>query len=628
MKLKKSVKRFVTAALLLALIAVVIIALGIFHNKISSILRQSSLRNISEIQHLYTSFAQEKFADQFAMLEGQARYFDNVDLQDDQALRQTILATKGIGSFKRIAVVNAAGMATNRTGLALPNIYNKRYFQSAMASGQPQISNLIEADETLEPILTLAQPIMRNKKAQALIIGTLSYSVLKDLFSASMFDGQSYFYLIANDGNIILCNKDKRKMLYNVNFYEYVQSQSDKNDAAIEKMKNDITYHQADNCLFDGVEGEKIFAYAPLGINDWYMVTVVPISYIAQQQVSINKIVFTLVGIISCVIVLFLTILFALSKKNDSIEKDNERLTIANDKNQSLIFEYDFQKQLVTFSGNTQFMLNTDRKQFPIDLIKTEYVKRIYVDDRNIVTHLCNSIRKGEEDFVAEFRYKVADSSYIWLRMTGSLIFGGEKDGKREAQKFIGSILNVNEQLLYEQELKTMADTDRLSGLLNKSALERKIKAYLAEEAGETPCALFIVDLDNFKQVNDTLGHMIGDMAIVDTAKKLSLIFSEKDFIGRFGGDEFCILLRLPETFGKDAQQKIIADKARNICQLLKESYFDDKNAVQVSASVGIALYPEDGTGYEALFARADEAVYAVKEHGKNGFQFYKNLSE
>ena len=101
------------------------------------------------------------------------------------------------------------------------------------------------------------------------------------------------------------------------------------------------------------------------------------------------------------------------------------------------------------------------------------------------------------------------------------------------------------------------------------------------------------------------------------------MIFTERDYISRFGGDEFCILLRFKEDTEKSVVKKIIKDKAKNLCKFLSEDYFDDKNTVSVSASVGISLYPEHGKDYETLFKNADAALYEVKQGGKNGYRIY-----
>lgn len=158
---------------------------------------------------------------------------------------------------------------------------------------------------------------------------------------------------------------------------------------------------------------------------------------------------------------------------------------------------------------------------------------------------------------------------------------------------------------------------------MNKSALEESIKSSLNANKNVTSFALFIIDLDNFKAVNDKLGHLIGDMAIQDAAKKISLIFSEKDFIGRFGGDEFCVFLQLSNAAEEKNFQKIINNKLQTLKTILNEDYFKDNIVVHVSASIGVAIYPQHGVNYQELFHNADHALYDVKMNGKDGYKIY-----
>lgn len=203
--------------------------------------------------------------------------------------------------------------------------------------------------------------------------------------------------------------------------------------------------------------------------------------------------------------------------------------------------------------------------------------------------------------------------------MTGSTIF----DEAGKVRQFIGSITNVNSQVLYEQELKNIADKDKLSGLLNKAAMERNVKQYLSAEGKYRQSALIIVDLDNFKDVNDNLGHMTGDAAIKDAAKKISLIFSDRDFLGRFGGDEFCILMRFGTNITTEELLKILTVKASDLSSSLREDYSNGEEKVSVSASIGISIFPDNGSTYEELFEKADSALYEVKQHGKDGFKIF-----
>ena len=585
----------------------------IFRIRMEGLLNERSRENISEVQKLYSEMIKNKFSDQFALLDGQSKFFENLDINNQQKVRETIMLTKGIGDFKKLGLIREDGTGIDCNGKNLPVIKNKEYFLAAMASKAQSISNRIELDENLEPTLTLLYPIKNQNSI--FLSGTFSYNVLKKMASFPIFSGESYFYIVANNGNIILCNKDKNKLIYNVNLYDYILNSGCTDGHLLKKIKIDILNNRSGQIELNGTEGKKLMIYSPLDINDWYIISVVPKTYIYNQQRNINLLVYTLITIVSFIMAVFSFLISIIIRKNTAIKKDNERLTIANNQAQTLIFEYDLNKKTIDFSGDTQFMLGTDKKHLYSDFVRAELFRRVHSDDKNIINHLENSIKDETNSFSAEFRYKTYSHDFIWVRMTGSTVkYGSQK-------KFIGSISNVNAQILHEQELKNLAERDKLSNLLNKTAMEHKIKKYISSEAGNKFCVLIIIDLDNFKSINDKLGHMTGDMAIIDTAKKISLIFSEKDYLSRFGGDEFCILMRFSERFTKEEVYKILKEKGSSLCAILKEDYFNGDTTVQVTASIGMALYPDSGTSYEELFKTADEALYSVKQNGKDNYK-------
>lgn len=618
MKYSKTTKLSIFLISVGIILSVTVASLTLFKTQMSKLLRQYSITNIMETQSLYTDSLKQQFDYLFNMLESQARYFEKMDLNDDSQLKSAITKTKGLNDFKKIAISNIKGVTTNYTGQGLANLRNKPFFIDCLVSGQNSISNRIEFDENLEPILSLAFPIKEGEVVKAVLSGTISYNMLKDIFKTQLFNGQCYTYIIANDGNIVFCNKDKKKLLYNVNFYDYLLNNSIDSKEDTDSMKIAVINHKTGSMELECKDAQKIFTYAPLNINDWYIISVLPVNYIKHQQSSITRLVVALLIVLIFSLLIFLFLTFMLYLRSSTIEKDNERLIIANNQSQSLIFEYDIFKKSVDFSGDTQFILGTDKKTFPSEYISNEYFKRVHPDDFSITHELLTSIRNGVKTFSAEFRYKTFSNEYIWVKMSGSLI----KSDKGTAQKFIGSITNVNAQMLHEQELISIAENDNLTGLFNKTAMEQKIQEELSS-ASNTKSALFIIDLDNFKQVNDQLGHLTGDMAIKDAAKKLTLIFSEKDYIGRFGGDEFCILLRLSDSLDQKTIDRIIKGKIKSLVSLLSEDYFDDTISVHVSASVGIAICPDHGTSYEELFHNADQALYSVKQNGKDGYKIY-----
>ena len=162
------------------------------------------------------------------------------------------------------------------------------------------------------------------------------------------------------------------------------------------------------------------------------------------------------------------------------------------------------------------------------------------------------------------------------------------------------------------EELRQRAAKDALSGLLNRGTLEQSIKDRLRSMTGEDTCALFIVDLDDFKQVNDTLGHQAGDQAIRQSARILSGLFRAIDIVGRLGGDEFAVFLC------GDVTEQTAREKAAAICEQLHLA-LGDHQVVNLTASVGVYL-AERGQEFEGLYQAADLALYKAKKAGKHQY--------
>ena len=168
------------------------------------------------------------------------------------------------------------------------------------------------------------------------------------------------------------------------------------------------------------------------------------------------------------------------------------------------------------------------------------------------------------------------------------------------------------------KQLSDASMRDKLTGLYNKNAFYALVKKFI-EDNGKKGILLFL-DLDNFKNVNDQLGHLAGDEVLIGVAGSMKNIFRSDDIVARFGGDEFII-------FVKDSDEKIAADKI----QYLREEIMRIKEECRaentgLSACVGVSIYPDDAEGIEHLVSKADEAMYYVKQHGKNGYAFYKDV--
>lgn len=169
-----------------------------------------------------------------------------------------------------------------------------------------------------------------------------------------------------------------------------------------------------------------------------------------------------------------------------------------------------------------------------------------------------------------------------------------------------------------KKQLEAKADTDLLTGLNNKLATERKIKEYMAQNPN-SQCLMFLLDIDNFKKINDTMGHAFGDEVLRSLGQQIGAIFRASDIIGRIGGDEFMIFLKSVET--KEAVQK----EAKKVENFFKSFQAGEYVKYKATASIGAAIFPHEGADFEALYKAADQGLYKAKKRGKNQLAFYKD---
>jgi diguanylate cyclase (GGDEF)-like protein len=170
----------------------------------------------------------------------------------------------------------------------------------------------------------------------------------------------------------------------------------------------------------------------------------------------------------------------------------------------------------------------------------------------------------------------------------------------------------------YEEDIRRLADFDPLTGLPNRRLLEDRVDIALSQSKRDrTTLALMFLDLDQFKNINDTLGHHVGDELLVAVAQRLKSTLREQDTVSRLGGDEFVMLFADTDKAG--ATQ--VASKLLGLASL---PYQINKHALNISFSIGIAMYPADGESFETLSMHADTAMYRAKQAGRNVFRFFK----
>ncbi|MCB1704045.1 MAG: EAL domain-containing protein [Halioglobus sp.] len=216
------------------------------------------------------------------------------------------------------------------------------------------------------------------------------------------------------------------------------------------------------------------------------------------------------------------------------------------------------------------------------------------------------------EPFDIELRFKREDGAH-WLRIMGNPVL---QNGK--VVEIVGGIQDITERMEFMQTIERQATRDSLTNLPNRQQfdtfLEREI---LAAQRRHQRLALLFIDLDNFKSVNDNLGHSGGDVLLVEAAKRIRACTRKSDTVARLSGDEFAVIL--PDVATSEAAS-LVAEK---IVSVMREPFEIYSRQVFVSASLGVAVFPDDGTDTDTLLINADQAMYEVKKCLRNDYSFF-----
>ena len=189
--------------------------------------------------------------------------------------------------------------------------------------------------------------------------------------------------------------------------------------------------------------------------------------------------------------------------------------------------------------------------------------------------------------------------------------------------RHVAQFTDITEKKEKDELIHRQANYDPLTNLPNRRLYHDRLgQAIKMAHRTKFPVALFFIDLDHFKEINDNLGHAVGDALLMEAAMRINGCIREADTVSRLGGDEFTVLL--PEI-GDEAQARRIAHK---IIEEMAHPFFfsGDQTGYKISASIGIAIYPDDATTLESLQKCADKAMYSAKSEGRNRFKCYSEL--
>jgi len=298
-------------------------------------------------------------------------------------------------------------------------------------------------------------------------------------------------------------------------------------------------------------------------------------------------------------------------KAQEQLQMNEARYRVIVDQAQDVIFDWNAQENYMYFSPAfaRKFGYQPSSNGF-LDEVLSKNI--LYKDDQQIFLEMLYKLLAGAPSTEQELRVR-GPEGYIWCRIKATGIF----DRDHALQRVIGTVTDVDEYKRTNALLTNKAQRDLLTGLYNKITAEELISECLEMDNREHLHAFMIFDIDNFREVNNTLGHMAGDEVLRMISARLKECFRSEDILGRLGGDEFGVLIRnIPSA-------AVARDKAQRLAQIFRQFSSEHKEYPMISTSVGVSLYPQHGEDFGALFRKADQALYRAKQAGKNCFRFY-----
>lgn len=303
-------------------------------------------------------------------------------------------------------------------------------------------------------------------------------------------------------------------------------------------------------------------------------------------------------------------------KAKRELAASEERYRIIMEQAADPIMDYNFKTQEIYYSHPFRDRFGTG---FSTDglLDSLCHSNIVYEEDRQRLVDDMYHFMHGERQKNPDYRFMDVNGNYRWYRIRSTII----RDEKGELSRMIVFFIDIDNQKKETLRLKERAERDLLSGLYNHVTTSRLIDEAICESGGKDQHALFLIDIDNFKDINDQLGHLLGDEVIEEVSAKLKSQFRGDDIIGRIGGDEFVVFLKNISTM--DIKRKA------ELLQRVFRSIRSERNAnFQISGSIGVSIYPKDGRDYHELFQKADAAMYAVKHNGKNSCCTYSDIEQ
>lgn len=616
-KLKKgerNVSYFFAFSAILASFIIMIRGFIWYQDNLYNKILEKDLKQINGVSNYVTNSIHGELYHCISQLQMIEEVFHSSEITDAKDTMEILQSMEAETAFTTLGLIDLSGNITLTSG----TFKNETGWDSfrKIETQDYYISNvLIDGTKTFNEIL-IAVPFRSAGRVAGALCGQYPVSLFSEAVELND-ESLRYFQIIDDQGQYISRSNNKHAFSNNLNLWDELHRYNFPNGTSIQSIRENVKNHQSGSFWFSYMDMGRYVTYEPLGINNWYVFSVLAQEEISSYTSEIRTITMTMLLCFTlCVFFIFAMIFFMahkllliIRKKNQELEVKNMLFQMVLGQTKDLPFEIDLKaRRFIIYKsaeGNDQYQ--------SLDFLTPQHMRQenlVREDDFDAYKTLFENMMEGKssEPVVLQLNF---NGQWGWYRIHYQKVNG---------DNLIGFLENYNELNQKEEDLEEISlksKLDFLTGLYNREAFKKAVDSILKAPAPKDRVnALFLMDLDYFKLVNDTLGHITGDQVLHDTALLLRSLIRKNDLAGRLGGDEFVLFIQNAPDI------RMIHQIAKRLNQALERTYEKNGKLVCVSSSIGIALVQQDST-FEKLYEQADQMLYQVKYNGRGNYAIY-----
>lgn len=603
---KKRKNILLIAGMLLALLVGILVYTDYTQEQIYQESTENLLSTYGQSAKTFTMFAQRNWN----ILNDWDSYLDALAERGEQEGQwQEYIAQKATWQYTDFYLFNEQCEFWTTAGRQGTAEHMKETFAELYAANEPVISSYTSSQGIRKIMFAvpMEQPLQLGDTTYTALAVSYDNAVLEKLLSSMVYEGQSDCYIVRPNGDIVLSTETKTEIPEQMtNLFDYLQQNASVDQPYFDTMVKTLP-QGGEGCVLYTLNKQSYYLiYQPLGIMDWGIIGIVPTGVVDAGMRRVQM------ATVLIIVLLGLLIMAGVVKILHDAERNRRRE-----------LERRREKSDMMFAGMARVVeryavcdLDRDRYQYYerhgealyppegsyqqlLEQISRKYVVLTDSENAKITQMLApenlHRLIKTDNDSL-KLEYAARDRSAFFMMTVVPMAWKGDR---------LTRVMMITQDMGKQHLLQSLANTDGLTGLLNKRYFDRVLTVL---EQHCQPFALFYMDLDRFKPVNDTYGHDVGDKLLKGVAQRLQGCIRSRDYAFRLGGDEFALLLLGPMT------QETCARKMDMICEMIAVPYEIDGNAVSVGASCGYALYPAESIDVQQVRYIADQRMYENKQ--------------